>query len=197
MRERGGELQLVTRAQAGDREALGELLRQHRTRIERVCRRLCRGDESFDDVLQETYLGILRNIGSFRGDSSFLTWVYTVARTYRGRYVRTASRNHARETTAGEVDVATGAEDVESTVAGSELGDAIAAALEELSELDRKVLVLRDIEGRSAAEVAQALCLTVPAVKTRLHRARVATRRQLARVRGEFSPRPLVLAPAA
>lgn len=140
---------------------------------------MCRGDGSFDDVLQETYLGIVRNIASFRGQSSFLTWVYTVARTYRGRYVRTAARHQARTLAVTELSIAPRSIDVEGTVAGAELGGAIHQALAHLSDLDRRILLLRDVDGLTAAEVAVATGLSIPAVKTRLHRARVVARRRL------------------
>jgi len=175
-------------AQAGDRRALEQLLRLHRPRIERLCRRMCRGDGSFDDVLQETYLGIVRNIASFRGQSSFLTWVYTVARTYRGRYVRTAARHQARELAASELAVTPPSVDVEGSIAGAELGGAIHQALAHLSEIDRRILLLRDVDGLTAAEVADVTGLSVPAVKTRLHRARVMARRRLGTLHGDFEP---------
>jgi len=176
-------------AQLGNRDALEQLLRFYRPRIERLCRRMCRGDESFDDVLQETYLGIVRSIASFRGQSSFLTWVYTVARTYRGRYVRTAARYHAREVAAVELGALREGLDVEGSVAGAELGGAIQDALSHLSDLDRRILLLRDVDGLTAAEVAHVTGLSIAAVKTRLHRARVAARQRLVPLRGDHIPR--------
>jgi len=166
----------------------------HRNGIERLCRKLCGADESLDDVLQETYLGIVRNIGSFRGESGFLTWVYTVARTYRCRYLRSTKRLRARESAAAELVPAESAIDTESHVAGRQLGLAIDRVLRTLPELDRQVLTLRDSQGLTAAEVAQQLGLSVPAVKTRLHRARAAARKALCNVHRDYQPK---LVPAA
>jgi RNA polymerase sigma-70 factor (ECF subfamily) len=159
--------------------ALAVLLRHNRLKIERICRRLCRNDESYEDVLQETYLGIVRDIGAFRGDAAFSTWVYTVARTYRGRYVRKSSRLQDRREALERCTDTTAFDDPEGLVADLELGASIEQALVDLSELDRRILVLRDVEERSAAEVSTLVGLSVPAIKTRLHRARVAARRRL------------------
>lgn len=168
---------LVARGRAGDRSAIDELLRGYGPQIERICRRLCGPDDSYEDVLQETYLGIIRNLGSFRGDSAFLTWAFTICRTYRGRYLRRQRRDawvdaHDVADTPSEIDC-------EAHAAGQEVGAAISAAIDRLSALDRSILVLRDVQGMSAIEVAAEVGLTVPAVKTRLHRARLAVRTRL------------------
>jgi RNA polymerase sigma-70 factor (ECF subfamily) len=163
------------------------LLRRHRAQIERICRRMCADEGQYEDVLQETYLAIMRHLATFRGDSAFLTWVFTIARTYRGRHSRRIARQRGREeslrTTASIVSPRT---DIEQTLAERELAEAIERAFADLSELDRAVAVMRDVEGLSAAEVAERTGLTVPAVKTRLHRARVAIRERLTHARTEF-----------
>ena len=174
------DLDLVTCAQRGDKAALEQLLRRHRRAIERLCRRLCRGEESVDDVMQETFVAILRNLASFRGDAGFLTWVYTIARTHRGRALRTArsSRDRVERYAATKL----GGEDhidLDDHVFGREVTDALTHALACLGEVDRAVLVSRDIEGHSAVETAELLGLTVSAVKARLHRARVCVRATL------------------
>ncbi len=177
------DLDLVCSAQGGDKEALEQLLRRHRRAIERLCRRLCRGEESVDDVMQETFVAILRNLASFRGDAGFLTWVYTIARTHRGRAMRSArsSRDRVERYAAARLGSDEGV-DLDEVVFGREVGEAMWVALSALGELDRAVLVHRDIEGRSAAETATVLGLTVSAVKARLHRARVTVRATLEQV---------------
>lgn len=177
--------ELVARSRAGDMRALGILLAQYRPQIERICRRMCKGDDSFDDVLQETYLGIVRSIGSFRGDSAFLTWVYTIARTFRGRHVRKATRRQNRMDEF-ERSFRSAELDFERLAAGHQLGMAIDAALASLSPLDRTILLARDADGLTAVEVAKRTGLTVPAVKTRLHRARVTVRERLDTLRAEL-----------
>jgi RNA polymerase sigma-70 factor, ECF subfamily len=172
------KLASLERARAGDRAALESVLRHHRRAIERMCTRMCSGAaEHTDDVIQDTYLAIVRNIASFRGQASFLTWAYTIARTAHGRRRRRA----ALAIVSGHlVAPAANSRPLDEVVAASKLGETICAALTALSETDRRVLLMRDLEGWSAHEVAERTGLTVPAVKTRLHRARVAMRSRLA-----------------
>ena len=182
---------LIEQARRGDPRALAELIRRHRPQLERVARRMCRSEDNVDDILQEAYLAILRNISSFRGESSFLTWAYTIIRTARGRHIRRDLSIGRRESSlellppsvrASLADPNRGPDDA---VAGHELGHTMSQALGQLSDVDRKVLLLRDLEGYTATEVAQRLGLSVPAVKTRLHRARVAVRSELSEVLAE------------
>ncbi|MFV8752511.1 RNA polymerase sigma factor [Nannocystaceae bacterium ST9] len=177
------ENELIDAARAGDRRALDLLVRRHRPRLEAICRRMCEDADEAAEVLQDTLLGIAANIGRFRGDSSLLTWAYTIARTHRARRRRGRGRSveikvkHLRVELSDEV-AAPEREPFE-CLADDELRSALILALRQLSVLDREVLVLRDVEGFSAAEVAEQLRLSIPAVKTRLHRARVATRERI------------------
>jgi RNA polymerase sigma-70 factor, ECF subfamily len=180
--------ELVEAARAGDRPALDELLRRHRPRLQAICQRMCRDSEEASEVLQDTLLGIAANIQRFRGDSSLLTWAYTIARTYRTRRRRgrslEAKISHLRVDYGEQVERLPGREhDPYDCVADEELRLALVGAMGSLSTVDREILVRRDLEGFSANEVARALGLTVPAVKTRLHRARVATRERMATAR--------------
>lgn len=177
------ETELIEAARAGDRRALDALVRRHQPRLEAICRRMCNDAEEAAEVLQDTLLGIAANIGRFRGDSSLLTWAYTIARTRRARRLR--GRGSSVETKVKHLrvelsdEVATSEREPFECLVDDELRSALLVALRQLSVLDREVLVLRDVEGFSAAEVAEQLRLSVPAVKTRLHRARVATRERI------------------
>jgi RNA polymerase sigma-70 factor (ECF subfamily) len=177
------EADLIEAARMGDRLALDELLRRHRPRLQAICQRMCRDSEEAAEVLQDTLLGIAANIHRFRGDSSLLTWAYTIARTHRtrrrrGRSVETKS-GHLRVDFGDQVGRLAGFETPYDRVADDELRSALVGAMRSLSTVDREILVRRDLEGFSANEVANALGLTVPAVKTRLHRERVATRERM------------------
>ncbi|MCA9696144.1 MAG: RNA polymerase sigma factor [Myxococcales bacterium] len=178
------EFELLASARAGDRSALAELLRRHRPRLQAICRRMCRDNEEASEVLQDTMLGISANIQRFRGDSSLLTWAYTIARTHRARRRRgrsvEAKAAHLRVELDDGLEEASGPDHSPyDRVVDDELRKALRGAIEALSTVDREVLLRRDLEGFSAAEVAAQLGLSVPAVKTRLHRARVATRERM------------------
>nr|WP_255216415.1 RNA polymerase sigma factor [Pseudenhygromyxa sp. WMMC2535] len=175
---------MLAAARLGDRQALDELLRQHRPRLQAICRRMCRNEEEAAEVLQDTLMGIAINIERFRGDSSLLTWAYTIARTYCGRRRRgrsvEAKAAHMRVDLGERFEGLPGESlDPYERIVDGELREALLAAIGALPAVDREVLLRRDLEGFSAAEVAGQLGLSVPAVKTRLHRARVATRERM------------------
>ncbi|MEX1365407.1 MAG: sigma-70 family RNA polymerase sigma factor [Nannocystaceae bacterium] len=173
-------IDLVAAAQAGDARALDGLLREHWSSIERLCRSMCPTDDSFEDLRQDVFIALIRALPSFRGQAAFSTWAYTVVRTCRGRRLR----KHRPTVDDGERELTMAIEDgagssPDDVVVRHELGEQLGLAMAGLSAVDQRVLVMRDLEGYSAAEVATATGLTVPAVKTRLHRARVAVRGQL------------------
>lgn len=184
--------ELILAAQAGEPGALDALLRRFGPRIFRICRRMSRDLDELEEVYQDTLYELGRNLGNFRGEAALMTWAYTIARTQWNRRVRRKGEVWRRSHL--EVDLNRIAHRVvdpvplpESACASVQLRGALEAALGQLSELDRRVLVLRDFEGMTAPEVAGETGLTVPAVKTRLHRARTAMRQRLQGEWGEAS----------
>lgn len=137
---------------------------------------MCRADESFEDLRQEVLIALIRALPGYRGQAAFLTWAYTIVRTCRGRQLRKLRPTESQ----AELHLHRSAppEHPEGP-ASLHLVEEVDNALSGLSPLDRKVLIMRDIGGYSAREVALATNLTVPAVKTRLHRARAGVRSQL------------------
>ncbi|MEW5851835.1 MAG: sigma-70 family RNA polymerase sigma factor [Myxococcota bacterium] len=183
---------LIEAARAGDRRALETLLARHQDTIYRFGVRMCANPDDAQDVLQDTMLAVARNLHSFRGASSFSTWVYAIARSFcakrhrPGRSVRAADLDE-EAAAEGVADPRRGPEDalLERRLQRS-LEDAIAA----LEPMYRETLLLRDVEGLSAAETAEVLGLTVEAVKSRLHRARVAVRDAMAPALGTLDETP-------
>jgi RNA polymerase sigma-70 factor (ECF subfamily) len=180
------ETDLLRAAQAGDRGALEALLERHQDQIYRFGMAMCRDPESAKEVLQDTLLTVARSLGDFRGDAALSTWLYRIAHSacskQRRRSKFAPAREHSldREAAAEVARVADPARDPEQALAGKELEMALADAIAALDPKYREVLVLRDIEGLAAAEVAEILGLRIEAVKSRLHRARLAVRASLA-----------------
>jgi RNA polymerase sigma-70 factor (ECF subfamily) len=147
---------------------------------------MCRDPEDARDILQETMLAMARGVAAFRGESSISTWLWTIARSFCLKKRRRSKFAPAIEEPL-DGPVAAEARAVEDpgrapdeALAARELGAAVEQAIGELEPMYREVLVLRDVEGLTAPEVAQVLGLKVDAVKSRLHRARVAVRNRLA-----------------
>lgn len=180
---------LVAAAKAGDRQALEDLLGRHQARVYRFGKKMCRDDEDAADVLQETLLAAARSLPEFREASSVSTWLYTIARSFcikRRRTSKFAPATMESLDQVGEqaVTVADPARSPEEEAAGKQVQIALDDAIDALEPIYREVLVLRDVEGLPAADVAEALGLTVEAVKSRLHRARMAVRERVAPVLG-------------
>ncbi|MBP6629935.1 MAG: RNA polymerase sigma factor [Kofleriaceae bacterium] len=160
------------------------MLARHASTIHRFARRRCGHGEDARDVAQETMLAAARGLGEFRGQAALSTWLYAITRSQCSRLRRrsvfappapgptldaAAVRDHLVDP-APRADVA---------LARRELDHLVQRAIDQLEPGARDVLVLRDVEGLSAPEVGVALGLTVEAVKSRLHRARLAVRAAL------------------
>ena len=167
---------LVAQAAAGDREAFDALVRRHGTRVVNIARALTGGDNDAEDLAQEVFVRAYRGLKSFRGDSSFTTWLYTVTlnvvRSHRSR------RSRWRALWAPALD-----EDTEQKVAVKTNADrgpeadlvrrnAIDIALAALPDELRTAVTLRDVEGLEYAEIAQVMGIPIGTVESRIFRAR-------------------------
>lgn len=187
------DLELLDAARKGDRWALERLLSRHQARVFRFGRKMCGDDEDAQDVLQETLIAAARALPDFRGASSVSTWLYTIARSFCIKQRRTSKFAPARlESIDQEPDraaqLAHPGRSPEEDVAGRQLQGVLDEAIASLEPMYREVLILRDVEGLSAPEVAEALELSVEAVKSRLHRARMAVRERVAPALGRANP---------
>jgi RNA polymerase sigma-70 factor (ECF subfamily) len=188
---------LLERARTGDRRALEDLLVRHERRVYRFGLKMCRDPEDAKDVLQETLLAVARTVKDFRGASSVSTWLYTIARSFCIKKRRRSKFAPAEEESLeasgpGEealqvVEPSRGPED---ELAGRQVEAALEEAIARLDPMYREVLVLRDVEGLTAPEVGEIMGLTVEAVKSRLHRARVAVREAIGPLLGVPEPAP-------
>jgi RNA polymerase sigma-70 factor (ECF subfamily) len=186
----GTDDELLAAARQGDAAALEALLVRYQPHLYRFGLRMCGNAEDAGDVAQESLMAMARSLRDFRGDSSISSWLYTIARRFCIRKRRRSKFAPTREESidAGEDSAARDLTDPaptpEQMVTNHELGSALARAIDALDPPQREVLVLRDVEGLSAPEVARVLGISVDAVKSRLHRARVAVREMLSPVLG-------------
>ncbi|MBN2573966.1 MAG: sigma-70 family RNA polymerase sigma factor [Deltaproteobacteria bacterium] len=183
------EPDLLAAARRGDRAALSELLARHQQRVFGFGVKMCGDPEDAKDVAQETLLTMARTVRDFRGQSSLSTWLYTVARSFcikKRRRSKGAPAQHEPLDKAAHERQAAPWPTPEQMLLGREARETVTAALDALEPEAREVVILRDIEGLSAADVAEVTGISVAAVKSRLHRARAALReRLLAAVGGE------------
>jgi RNA polymerase sigma-70 factor (ECF subfamily) len=183
--------ELVEGARSGDRAALEQLLVRHERRVYRFGLKMCRDPEAAKDVLQETLLAAARTVKDFRGASSPSTWLYAIARSFciKERRRSKFAPEHEESMDAPEAGrevraIADPGRAPDDALAGKQVEGALERAIASLEPMYREVLLLRDVEGLSAAEVSEALGVSVEAVKSRLHRARVAVREMVAPLLG-------------
>jgi RNA polymerase sigma-70 factor (ECF subfamily) len=188
--------ELLAAARQGDTAALETLLVRYQPHLYRFGLRMCGNVEDAGDVAQESLISMARSLHDFRGDSSVSSWLYTIARRFCIKKRRRSKFAPAREDSLDTSDAAADrladpTPTPEQTAANRELATALTRAIDALDPPHREVLVLRDVEGLSAPEVARVLDISIDAVKSRLHRARIAVRQELAPVLG----RPAIESP--
>lgn len=168
---------LIAAAQAGDRRAIDELLARHEQAIYRFGLRMCGDEESAREVLQETMLAAFRNLPGFRGQAALSTWLYQIARSFCIK-----QRRGVRPSAPLDADIPAQAPAPDMQAHAHQIGQALAEAIASLPAEQREAVVLRDVEGLSAQEAADIVGIEVGALKSRLHRARLALRTRLADV---------------
>ncbi|XVS62263.1 RNA polymerase sigma factor [Actinosynnema sp. CA-299493] len=175
--------QLVKAAQGGDLESLTAVVHGAHPHVRRFAGHLCASTQDAEDAAQEALIVLYRKIGSLRATAALASWMFRVVRHECLRRARRLVEHHDergdehRDETGG--DPAASAED---QVLKRLEAERVAEAIRALPDLQRRVLVMRDVLGQPGREVAAALGLSTPAMKSHLHRARTALRLDL---RGE------------
>ncbi len=185
---------LLERARAGDARALEQLLATVAPSVHRFGLRMCKNADDAEDVLQDTLLSIATHLGEFEGRSSLLSWVFTLARTACSRR-RRGLKNRPMTRAEDVPEASDSAPTPEQSAADHELAAAVGRALDALADDHREVIALRDIEGLTAPEAAEALGISVDALKSRLHRARESLREALRPVLEPSPTRPSASCP--
>src|SRR5213082_2537798 len=181
------ELALVLAAKKGDLEAFSELVKRYDRNIFRIAQHITHNEEDAQDVVQEAFLKAYQNLEQFQGNSKFYTWLVRIAvnealmKLRRRRSDKTVSLDEDVETEEGSMprEVADWSPNPEQLYGQSEWSDILKKTIQGLPPGFRTVFVLRDVEGLSTEETAEMLGLSIPAVKSRLLRARLQLRERL------------------
>jgi RNA polymerase sigma-70 factor, ECF subfamily len=182
---------LVARCQAGDEAAFDALVLRHRERAFNIAYPLLLNHEDATEVAQDAFVNVYRNIGEFRGESEFTTWLYQIvinlARNKRRWWMRrgkkaTVSMDCPAETIEGEVarQVAVSTDAPDTDAAQAEFVKRLNEKMTELPAGHREVLLLRTVEDMSYEQIAVMLGCSVGTVKSRIARAREALREAMA-----------------
>lgn len=178
--------ELVTAAKAGDNDAFGQLVERHEVNVYGLCLKMLKNPEDAEDCLQEVFVKAYKALPNFREEARFSTWVYRIATNaalmrIRKKKLDTVSLDQDVELGETSVprEVADWTTNPSSSIMNDELSTVLTTHINELPANNRIVFVLRDVHGLSTEETAGVLGLTVPAVKSRLHRARLFLRERL------------------
>lgn len=183
------ETTLVNQARGGDNRAFSELVKRYEAKIFRLAQHITQNREDAEDVLQETFLKAYEHLDQFQGNSKFYTWIVRIAVNQALMKLR---RRKADKSVSLDQDIDTGEdtitreiaawdEDPEQRFSREELGEILDSSVQSLAPAYRSVFLLRDVDDLSTEETADALGISVPAVKSRLLRARLQLREKLTR----------------
>lgn len=180
---------LVVKAQGGDTAAFSELVNRYERKIYRLAKNITRNDEDAEDVLQDAFLKAYTHLDDFQGNSKFYTWLVRIAvnealmKLRKRKGDRTVPLDEPVELGEDLVarEIAVWDDNPEKRYSREEMLNILNEAVESLKPDFRTVFLLRDIEELSTEETADVLGISVPAVKSRLLRARLALREKLTR----------------
>lgn len=184
------DVELLRAAQTGDEAALDELLARHEKQVFRFGLRMCGSEEDARDVLQETLVAAFQGLPNFRGDADISTWLYQIARSFcsKARRRRAGEPLHTQSLDLPQVRaLASDEPGPDARTHARDIGNVLQAAIRSLPENYREVILLKDVEGLSAEDAALVLGEQLTAVKSRLHRARMALRSAVTTLLGTTS----------
>ena len=179
------DLMLVERTVAGDQKAYELLVLKYQRRIERLIGRMVRDTDLVQDIAQETFIRAYRALSQFRGEAQFYTWLYRIAVNTAKKALVDLKRDPVvsesslrggdeDEETSGVENELTTSETPETVLAAKEIAATVNSAMEALPEELRQAVTLREIEGLSYEEIAEAMNCPIGTVRSRIFRAREA-----------------------
>ena len=184
--------ELVKRVQAGDKKAFDLLVLKYQHKIIQLINRFVRDQDEAQDIAQDTFIRAYKALPAFRGDSAFYTWIYRIAINLAKNHLSTRLRRPSDD----DIDIEL-AEQIEGNLSlkdhetpekllmGDELGQVVRQALEKLPDELRTAIMLRELDGLSYDEIAEAMNCPVGTVRSRISRAREAIDKKIKSFSGE------------
>jgi RNA polymerase sigma-70 factor (ECF subfamily) len=189
--EKRTDLELIAEFKSGNQHSFEELINRYSNKVFSLATRLTRNTEDAEEVLQDVFVTVHRKIAGFEGKSSFSSWLYRV--TVNAAFMKLRKRRQDQsiplEDILQQAQTVPALRSPESAYVDAqsirnEMLEALENAIKKLPDDYRPVFILRDVDGLTSREVGKILDLTVPAVKSRLHRSRLMLRRKLSRFFG-------------
>ena len=194
MAEKKTDVELVEEFRGGNQASFEELIQRYAVKAFSLASRLTKNQEDAEEVLQDVFVTVYRKIDGFQGKASFSSWLYriTVNAAFMKLRKRKQDNSIAIEDMPPQLQKSLGVprnlhQEADAITMRHQVTSALEEAISKLPDDYRPVFILRDIDGLTSREVSKILKLTVPAVKSRLHRSRLMLRRKLARFFKEYS----------
>lgn len=194
MSDMRSDIELVAGLQQGDASAFSELLTRYTEKVNHLALRITRNQEDAEEILQDVFVTVFKKVDRFEGKSAFSSWLYRI--TVNTAFMKLRKRKQSQAVSLDEVGEAANenfsgkrsdTSDVNFISSRHELRAQLDAAIEKLPDEYKAIFILRDVDGLSNQEVGEILNLSVPAVKSRLHRSRLMLRKKLQRFYDDYS----------
>lgn len=176
---------LIENAKQGDNNALAQLVKNYEQTVFNFAFKICRDKERAEHTMQETFMSMVKNLNQFSGKSKLSTWLYTVVSNHCLMLAR-SQKKHSRNTSLDDEDTIVDEQNIAEwkvspakVTENNELKEVLDDAIQKLPQDYKIVFLLRDIEQLSTEETGKVMDLSIPAVKSRLHRARAFLRNEL------------------
>jgi RNA polymerase sigma-70 factor (ECF subfamily) len=186
---------LVDEFKAGDVSAFEEIISRYESKVMNLALRFTRNQEDAEEVMQDVFTTVYRKIDGFRGQSAFSSWLYRIV--VNAAFMKLRKRKQTQTLSLEDLAPAVKQHCIErdvlagqhshSLAVNRELQEVLQRAIDRLPDQYRAVFVLRDVDGLSNQETGEILNLSIPAVKSRLHRSRIMLRKKLQRYYEDFT----------
>ena len=195
------DVEVVNQFKAGDALAFEEIISRYESKVMSLALRFTRNQEDAEEVMQDVFTTVFRKIDGFRGQSAFSSWLYRIVVNAAFMKLRKRKQNQtvamddlspAIKQFCVERDILTGAYS-QNIAISHEMQAVIQQAVNRLPDQYKAVFVLRDVDGLSNQETGEILNLSIPAVKSRLHRSRIMLRKKLQRYYEDFTGNKAVI----
>jgi RNA polymerase sigma-70 factor (ECF subfamily) len=195
------DVEVVNQFKAGDALAFEEIIARYESKVMSLALRFTRNQEDAEEVMQDVFTTVYRKIDGFRGQSAFSSWLYRIV--VNAAFMKLRKRKQSQTVSIDDlspaikqycIDRDTFSGTYSQNVAVShEMQAVIQNAVNRLPDQYRAVFVLRDVDGLSNQETGEILNLSIPAVKSRLHRSRIMLRKKLQRYYEDFTGNKAVI----